>query len=164
VKAKFLDINLDKWVSKYGPNLDFKSVASYGALPAYIARNDFIKTEGYGYDVLIVERHPTTSTEVFDTSDELRLLYLTVDRLTGSAPENTIYIKNNPRVCHERTKRRQKDGEVSLSETNINEWHVRHEEMMAKREGSGGKVFVVDAFGAESHLLSPEIAAFIGFF
>jgi thymidylate kinase len=164
VKAKFLDSNLTDSIKKYGASLDRKSVACYGALPSYIAQHEFIITEGHAYDVLLVERHPTTSVEVFANADDLRLLYDSVGSLTAAAPANTIYIKNSPQVCYHRTMVRNRYGEQSLCEEDFTLWDKRHEEMMRKREALGGKVYVLDAFGAESHLLSPEIAGFIGFF
>ena len=120
-----------------------------------------------GFDVVLVERHPTTTLEVFVPSD--RRIVSLFERIGDlipdflSTPENTVYVKNSARSCRERATRRGRDSEKHLDETAFERWHERLEDMMREREASGGKVYTFDTFGADSSQVVSAVVGCLGY-
>ena len=140
--------------------------SSCGALKGHLKREAQLRNVTAGeWDVVLVERHPTTTLEVFDESAETRELYDALHEMSGflKNPENTIYIKNSPRACRDRARVRRRQGECDFDETLFEAWHGKLENMMTKRIALGGKVFIFDAFGGDAHQLSASIISCMGY-
>lgn len=146
--------------SDYGSQI----FAAYTVLTGHLSRESSVE-DSKAWDVVLIERHPTTTLEVFDDSNEVRKLYEGVDKKTKflSNPENTIYIKNSAHACYERARKRGRPSEKPLQEFAFEQWNLRLDEMMKKREALGGKVFIFDAFGADANHLTSSIVACLGY-
>lgn len=163
--------NEEKWAQK-GLLADMSTdqgrqlFAAYALLQDHADRANFIATQSAAFDVVLVERHPSTVVEVFDSSEVVNKLFVAIDAISGllQNPLHTIYLKNTPAVCHARTVRRGRVEDKSLLEVVFQDLDHKHEEMLTKRKAMGGNVYVSDALGADSHHhLIASIAASIGF-
>jgi thymidylate kinase len=169
IKAKVIEENVDQWNnylidcrSDYG-SLVF---AAYAALQGHMTRENSAKGDDAAeLDVILIERHPTTTLEVFDESEPVQKLYESVNAMTGflSNPAHTIYLKNSAQACYERSKRRGRASEKSLELFAFETWNYKHDEMMKKREALGGQVYTFDAFGANAHHLTSSIVKCLGY-
>ena len=140
--------------------------AAYALLQDHADRAKFIATQSAAFDVVLVERHPSTVVEVFDSSEVVNKLFTAVDAISGllTNPLHTIFLKNTAAVCHARTLRRGRVEDKPLLKVVFQDLDHKHEEMMTKRKAMGGNVYVSDALGADSHHhLIASIAASIGF-
>ena len=140
--------------------------AVYGPLLDHVEKAKYIEDQSTSYDVILVERHPSTTLDVFEHSKETIKLFNAVDAVSGILrnPTNTIHLKNSPGVCCARAKRRGRVEDLTLDETAFQDCDHKHEEMATKRKALGGNVYVSDALGADSHHhLVTSIAASIGF-
>lgn len=141
--------------------------SAYGLLKDYLNRHSRVMEAKKTHDVVLVERHPTTTLKVFGTDARTKTLFDTVGGLVPGfltpVPENTIYVKNSPRTCFERVKRRARPEERDLDEFAFETWSAAHEDMMKEREAMGGTVNTLDAFGADAHQLSPSIVTCMGY-
>ena len=140
--------------------------AVYGPLMDHVERAKYIEDQSENYDVILVERHPSTTLEVFEHSTETMKLFHAVDAVSGLLrnPTHTIHLKNSPGVCYARTKRRARVEDLTLDEAAFQDFDHKHEEMVTKRLALGGNVYVSDALGADCHHhLVTSIAASIGF-
>ena len=140
--------------------------AAYGPLLDHAERAKYIEDQSTNYDVILVERHPSTTLEVFEHSTETIKLFHAVDAVSGllRTPTHTIHLKNSPSVCCARTKRRGRVEDLTLDEAAFQDFDHKHEEMATKRQALGGNVYVSDALGADSHHhLVTSIAASIGY-
>jgi thymidylate kinase len=140
--------------------------AAYGPLLDHAERAKYIEDQSTNYDVILVERHPSTTLEVFEHSTETTKLFHAVDAVSGllRTPTHTIHLKNSPSVCCARTKRRGRVEDLTLDEAAFQDFDHKHEEMATKRQALGGNVYVSDALGADSHHhLVTSIAASIGY-
>jgi thymidylate kinase len=171
VAVACLDQKVDDW-SDQGFMLDMATerglqfFAAYAMLQDYADRAHFVATQATAFDVILIERHPTTTLDVFEDSLDVHKLYTSVDTISGflQTPENTIYLKNAPAVCYARTMRRARKEEKVLDEESFQHCDHKHEEMLTKRKALGGNVFVSDALGGDSHHhLIASIAASIGY-
>jgi thymidylate kinase len=140
--------------------------AAYGPLRDHVYRADYIATHSINFDVILVERHPTTTVDVFNDSEESNKLFAAVDAISGfmHIPLHTIYLKNTPAVCYARMTRRGRHEDKLLDEVMLQDFDHKHDEMLTKRQALGGNVYVSDALGADSHHhLITSIASSIGF-
>ena len=128
--------------------------AAHGALKGHLYRENFVNNEGAAFDVLLVERHPTTTLEVFDDSASTRELFEGVDVMSGSTfmsnPVRTIYLKSSADECFARAKTRGKLSGTTLDEFAFESFGLKYEEMMTKREAMGGTVFAFEAFSTDA--------------
>lgn len=151
VTVGVLTENVDGWL-ECGYFDDARSDAGSQTLTVFGVLDDHLRRYHDTLDmmskceVVLVERHPTTTMKVFEPPEHTKKLFERIaDVVPGflSSPENTIYIKNSARVCHERTARRARKGETALEELAFDTWHQRLEDMMREREASGGKVYTL---------------------
>ena len=138
-----------------------------GLLLDYLRRHTKMQELKGSFDVILVERHPSTSVKVFGLDASSKALF---DQMSSVVPDfirpcpaNTVYVKNSPRACMDRVKRRGRKEEKSIEDFTVESWHALHEDMMREREAMGGKVYVFDAFGADAHSLSPAIVTALQF-
>ena len=165
-KIKCIAEESERWASK-GLLFDARSLdkcknfAAYGALRDYMMREQFFSSaEMHTYDAVLIERHPSTVCEIFhDEDDDIVDLFKAADGAIGflATPEITIYIKNSPHICVQRTRNKGRESELTLQEDDFIQFDRKFEEMMVNRQANGGKVFTIDAFGASSNHLSAPI-------
>jgi thymidylate kinase len=169
-----IEEDVDRWVNegllaaKY--QSDESVFSAYALLQDYLCRRERVNdaVQKQSHEIILVERHPSTSLKVFGIGSNVRVKML-FETVAVALPDFlstagfTIYIKNSPHTCFERTKRRNRVDEKGLSEFSFEEWGKAHDDMMTEREAMGGKVFTFDAFGADSHQLSPSIVSCMGF-
>jgi thymidylate kinase len=140
--------------------------AAYAALQDHADRANFIFKQSTNFDVILVERHPTTTLDVFESSLAVSKLFKSIDAISGllQNPQHTIYLKNRPAVCKARAKRRARRDGTQMDDDTFEDCEHKHEEMMTKRTAMGGNVYVSDAHGADNHHhLIASIAASIGY-
>ena len=140
--------------------------AAYGALAGHLSRQNFVFSEaGDDFDILFVERHPTTTVDVFDESVSTRGLFEGVHDMSGSRflnnPERTIYLKSNPHECFIRTQKRGRLSEKAIDEFTFETLSLKHDEMMTKRQALGGTISEFSEFSTSSH--HNRIVAFLGY-
>ena len=118
-------------------------------------------------DVILVERHPTTTLRVFGVDALSKKLFeevgASVPGFLDTVPAHTVYVKNSARACADRARRRGRKEEKNLDDFVFETWSGLHDDMMREREAMGGKVFVFDAFGADAHALTPSIVSALGY-
>lgn len=164
--------DVERWVSedllaaKYGGG-DMK-FNTHALLLSYLIRHKRVKELMGQHDIILVERHPSTSFKVFDVDPQTKVLFdgiaAIVPEFMTPLPTHTVYVKNSARACMERTRRRGRVAERNIDEFTFESWNNLHDDMMRERQAMGGRVDVFDAFGADAHTLTPTIVAGIGLF
>ena len=138
---------------------------AYGPLRDYLERERFFRSEEIkDFDVVLLERHPSTVLDVFhDEDDVVRDLFDKVSGVTGVLvpPKHTVYISSTPIVCHERVKRRNDPRETHLTEDSLHDLETKLEDALRRREAEGGKVHRIDAFGATSNHVSAMMCEYV---
>ena len=165
-----IEEDVERWstegllAAKYGG--DEAVFSTHGLLFDYLRRHARVKDALLSYEVVLVERHPSTSLKVFGTDVRTKALFETVAAAVPGfmtpVPENTIYVKNSSRACFVRTQRRARPEEAHLDESAFETWGGALEDMMKERRAMGGTVFTLDAFGADSPQISPAIVKCMG--
>ena len=166
-----LEENTEAWVSegllgcKYsGEEAKFNV---HGLLCDYLRRHKRLMDLREENDVVLVERHPSTSLKVFGVDVLSKKLFEEVgDAVPGflnPVPAHTVYVKNSARACADRVRRRARTEEKSIEDFTFETWGDLHDDMMREREAMGGKVYVFDAFGADAHTLTPSIVTALGY-
>lgn len=139
----------------------------HGLLQDYIRRYRCMKELEGQNDVILIERHPTTSLKVFGIDALSKKLFDEVGAsfpgFLDPVPAHTVYVKNSARACADRARRRGRIEEKDLDEFAFETWNGLHDDLMREREAMGGKVYVFDAFGADAHAMTPSIVSAIGF-
>jgi thymidylate kinase len=135
-------------------------IGAFGVFDDCLRRHRELVDAAARFDVVFVERHPSTTLRVFDPPPPVKRLFERAGRLIPNfldVPRETVYLKTSAHACHERVKRRGREGEKSLDEGAFDIWHEKHEDMMKEREAMGGKVYTFDAFGASATQLAPAV-------
>lgn len=139
----------------------------HGLLRDYIRRYKLLRDLEVKNDVVLVERHPTTSVKVFDIDVLSKKLFDEIDGVLPGfmhpVPAQTVYVKNSARACAERARRRARPEEKHLDEFAFESLNNLHDDMLRERKAMGGIVYVFDAFGADAHTLTPSIVAALGY-
>jgi NADH dehydrogenase (ubiquinone) 1 alpha subcomplex subunit 10 len=124
-----------------------RAFEALGPLRQYIERAHFIDKCGSEYDFVIMERHPTTTLEVFGADNAVRALFKTVHASSPfmAPPQTTIYVKASPSNCLERIIKRGRECERSIDLAFIKSLDTKHGIMMLDRRNEGSVVIAVDS-------------------
>ena len=171
VTVSCLPQHVEQWVTKgymeaMQTDKGAQHFAAFATLQDYAVRESFIATHNTLYDVILVERHASTTLDVFDKSMEVHNLFAAVNSISDFLhnPSRTIYLKNTPAVCYTRTQRRARSTDMAFDEETFIEMNKAHEDMITKRKALGGEILESDALGADSHHhLIKSIATSMGY-
>ena len=143
--------NVDRWKEQhlltdmYASDLNRSSVRAFqvlGCLRDHIEREKYLRAHGEKFDVIIQERHPSTTLEAFSADVCVREMYELLDVGTF-VPRHTIYLKTNAEECLRRVKGRKRRGEQHINLRYLRHLDTKHEEMMARRLSDGGYVYEI---------------------
>ena len=129
-----------------------------GCLRQYVERARYLHEHGDVFDVVISERHPSTTLEVFETDECVREMFEVVDEASYrfmAPPAFTVYLKAHPRDCLNRIRKRSRSCEKNIALGRLEELELAHDKMMQKRSDNGGLVFEIDC----TRLTAEEVAA-----
>jgi thymidylate kinase len=117
-----------------------------GPLRQFIRRAHFIEKCGSEYDYILLERHATTTLEVFGADKAVRALFETVHASfpVMDPPETTVYVKASPGMCLERIISRGRECERGMDFAYIKDIDTKHGAMMLARRSAGCTVVAVD--------------------
>ena len=124
-----------------------RAFEALGPLRQYIERAHFIEKCGSEYDYIIMEKHPTTTLEVFGADKAVRALFETVhaSRPFMDLPKTTVYVKASPATCLERIIKRDREAERSFDSVFIKGLSDKYGTMMLGRREAGHVVISVDS-------------------
>ena len=155
--------NVDRWKEQhlltdmYASDLNRSSVRAFqvlGCLRDHIEREKYLRAHGEKFDVIIQERHPSTTLEAFSADSCVCEMY---DLLNVGTfiPQHSIYLKTNAEECLRRVKSRKRRGEHNINLRYLRHLDTKHEEMMARRLNEGGNVYEI----CTANLSNDETAA-----
>ena len=165
-RVAVVEENVESWFANRDDDDDETNVHARILLDHLERRESVGSAVADGFDVVLVERHPTTTLRVFDPPRRVAALFEAVGRAVPDflePPERTVYVKNSARSCRERATRRNRERERCLDERAFDVWDERLEAMMRERENAGKEVFVFDTFGADSSQVVPAIVRCLGY-
>jgi len=124
-----------------------RAFEALGPLRQHIERAHFVEKCGSEYDFVIMERHPTTTLDVFGADSAVRALFNTVHASFPfmAPPQTTIYVKASPSNCLERIIKRGRECESSIDLAFIKAIDTKHGIMMLDRRTEGRVVIAVDS-------------------
>jgi thymidylate kinase len=125
-----------------------RAFEALGPLKEYIERLDFIQKHRSDYDYILIERHPTTTLDVFSADQAVKGLYQTINKCYPSLlelPSHTVNVKTTPSNCLCRVRQRGRDCERNIKLDFIQTLDQKHNAAMQAREQGGRLVFTVDA-------------------
>jgi thymidylate kinase len=171
VTVKCIEENVERWrrdglLERHYAG-DEAAFVAHALLLDYLRRHALVQEALKTHAVVFVERHPTTSCRVFGFDSKSRALFdavgTAIPGFASPVPAYTVYVKNPYRICHERSKRRARPEERDLTLAMFERWSTLHDDMMAHRKAQGGKVYEIDAFGADAHRPTLSIVAEMGY-
>ena len=124
-----------------------RAFEAVGALRDYIERQRFINEYEMDYDLIIIERHPSTTIDVFQADSAVKDLYGTVNRVFPfmKSADLTLYLKSSPEKCLERIKSKRLEFEATVHISWLRELDELHDKMVEKRRISGSTAVTIDA-------------------
>jgi thymidylate kinase len=125
-----------------------RAFQTLGPLKDYIEQIDFIHKFGSDFDYILIERHPTTTIDVFSADQAVKGLYDTVNNLYPSLltlPDRTVYVTTTPQKCLDRVKNRKRQCEREIKIEDIVLLDQKHNAAMQARNQSGRLLITVDA-------------------
>lgn len=155
--------NVDRWKDQhlltdmYASEMNRSSVRAFqvlGCLRDHVEREKYTREHGEKFDVIIQERHPSTTLQAFDADDCVREMYDLLG-IGALVPQHTIYFKTDAAECYRRVKSRKRRGEKNINLRYLRHLDTKHNEMMVDRLGSGGKVYEIST----TNLSKEETAA-----
>lgn len=128
-----------------------------GCLRQYVERAKYLEKTSGCFDVILQERHPTTTLDVFAADECVNEMFFAFQDCFKfmPPPTYTVYIKTSPRECAKRIKTRQRKEEKRISLCYLEKLDLAHEDMMEKRLANGGVVYEIDC----SNITPEETAA-----
>jgi thymidylate kinase len=118
-----------------------------GPLRDHIERARFIEKCGAEYNFIILERHPTTTLDVFGADKAVRSLYETIETIYSfmELPQMTVYVKASPYTCVRRVEGRDRAFERSIDMAVVKDLDAKHGVAMLARQQAGGHVLWADS-------------------
>ena len=128
-----------------------------GCLRQYVERAKYVEKTRGCFDVILQERHPTTTLEVFAADECVNEMFFCFQEVFEfmPPPTYTVYIKTSPRECAKRIETRGRKEERRVSLRYLEKLDSAHEAMMEKRLANGGIVYEIDC----SNITPEETAA-----
>ena len=137
---------LQDMLDRPGDRAAKRAFEALGPLRQFITRAHFIEKCGSEYDYIFLERHPTTTIEVFGADKAVSALFETVHASFPfmDSPKTTVYVKASPKICLERIIARGLERERGMDFAYIKDLDTKHSAMMLARRSVGCTIVAVD--------------------
>lgn len=124
-----------------------RAFETLGPLNDYLEKQRFINQFAKDYDYIIIERHPSTTLEVFGADAAVKTLFKTIDGCYPfmRAAERTLYLKTSPEICIQRINTRGRECESKIDVSYLRTIDAKHDKMIGERRFAGFQVVTVDA-------------------